>query len=55
MSIGTVEERSRVLVVRCRQLADNAADPKVAEALREIASDFEALLSILNDARGKSG
>jgi len=55
MSIGTVEERSRVLVARCRQLADRATDPKAAEALREIASDLEALLSILNDAQGKNG
>jgi len=54
MSVGTVEERSRVLVARCRQLADKATDPEAAEALRETAFELEVLLSILYDEQRRA-
>ena len=33
--------------VRCRQLAEQASDPEAAEALHDMASEFEAAESIL--------
>jgi len=35
--------------LRCRQLADSASDPGVAEVLRETAADIDAAIPILEE------
>ena len=39
--------RLRAQAVRCRELAETATDPEVAEALRDMARDIEIALPVI--------
>jgi hypothetical protein len=55
MDEGSIIDELRAKAVKCRALADGSSDPEVAETLRQMASDIEAAIPILEAGIRKRG
>ena len=51
----SVLERLRTLAARCRELAETATDPEVAEALRDMATDIEVAIPVIESELATKG